>query len=137
MSELSTPCILIPGMKVNNRGYGPHRRAYKVIFGDIPDDYVVDHACHNADPACLGGPSCLHRRCFNPLHWELRLQGENRALGKADHPSVAERRRESLRRQRASEDKTPVMCSCGKGPYAGKRVLGLHRGKTKCGGHAV
>jgi hypothetical protein len=130
--DLSTPCILIPGMKTNNRGYGPHRKAYKVIYGDIPDDYVVDHACHNADQDCLGGLTCLHRRCFNPLHWELRTLSENRILGKADHPLVTEMRRASLQRLKDQEDRTSTLCPCGAGPFQGSRMVSIHQGLTKC-----
>lgn len=32
---------------VNGRSVGPHRWAYENFVGPIPDDYEVDHLCHN------------------------------------------------------------------------------------------
>jgi hypothetical protein len=47
-----------------------HRVAYELAVGPIPADMVLDHTCHNADPSCLGGRDCQHRRCVNPAHLE-------------------------------------------------------------------
>lgn len=65
---------------VNHEGYGvlqdnrrqskAHRVAYELTKGSIPDGYVIDHVCHNADPSCPLGDDCLHRRCCNPAHLE-------------------------------------------------------------------
>lgn len=55
-----------------------HRYSLEVHGTALPDDLVVDHACHNVDPTCVGGGSaCLHRRCVNPAHLELAERGEN------------------------------------------------------------
>lgn len=60
-----------------------HRHAYELAHGPIPAGAVVDHACHNADPSCAGGPTCPHRECRNPEHLALRGRGENVAIGAA------------------------------------------------------
>ncbi len=54
-----------------------HRFAYELIVGPIPDGLTLDHLCHNADETCLGGTSCLHRRCVNPAHLEPATSREN------------------------------------------------------------
>ena len=48
-----------------------HRWTYERFVGPIPEGWTVDHRCHNADPTCEGGPTCLHRRCVNPAHLGL------------------------------------------------------------------
>jgi hypothetical protein len=69
-------CWLWTG-SVSEGGYGhfvssatgyAHRFSYILANGAIPDGLTVDHQCHNADETCSGGPTCLHRRCVNPLH---------------------------------------------------------------------
>lgn len=60
-----------------------HRFAYFVTRGPIPDGLVLDHQCHNRDTSCLGGDSCLHRRCVNPAHLELATARENTLRGKS------------------------------------------------------
>jgi HNH endonuclease len=47
-----------------------HRVAYELSIGLLPKQLVIDHRCHNADKACPGGRSCLHRRCVRPDHLE-------------------------------------------------------------------
>lgn len=54
-----------------------HRWAYAERNGEIPSGMTIDHECHNSDEACIGGPTCLHRRCVNPDHLTLRSAGEN------------------------------------------------------------
>src|SRR5690349_5100392 len=69
-------CVIYTGRE-RSRGYGgvslggrregsAHRVAYELLVGAIPDGMTVDHVCHNRSTTCLGGPSCLHRRCVNP-----------------------------------------------------------------------
>lgn len=55
-----------------------HRLIYMhLVDPDLPDDLQVDHTCHK--PAkCAGGPTCPHRRCFNPDHLEGVPQEINR-----------------------------------------------------------
>lgn len=60
----------------------PHRLAYQLYVGPIPDGLHIDHTCH--DPlVCHGGVTCPHRRCVNPAHLEAVTQQENsrRAFG--------------------------------------------------------
>lgn len=78
-----SPCILWTAALADN-GYGQwsegrrddkrsvraHRWAYEHWVGPIPEGYTADHLCHNADRSCLGGDTCPHRRCANPLHLE-------------------------------------------------------------------
>jgi len=40
-----------------------HRVSYELLRGPIPDGLQLDHLCHGRDLACVGGNSCLHRRC--------------------------------------------------------------------------
>lgn len=78
-------CWLWTG-EVHANGYGytragafrstAHRFSHLIHIGPIPDGYVVDHVCHN-ESDCLGGSSCLHRRCVNPAHIEATTQRTN------------------------------------------------------------
>lgn len=54
-----------------------HRVSYESAYGPIADGMVIDHVCHNADLTCLGGKTCLHRRCVNPGHLESTDRREN------------------------------------------------------------
>ncbi len=47
-----------------------HRVSYELHVGPIPAELEIDHLCHLADKSCLGGITCLHRRCVNPAHLE-------------------------------------------------------------------
>lgn len=60
-----------------------HRASYEAFIGPIPDGAVVDHTCHNADLHCKGGPTCLHRRCVNPLHLRVTDSGQDSRSGRA------------------------------------------------------
>lgn len=57
-------------MKVNRLQKLVHREAYQAFVGPIPDGLPLDHVCHSNDLTCLGGDTCLHRRCMNPEHLE-------------------------------------------------------------------
>lgn len=56
---------------------GPHVYSYRLAYGAVPQGLTVDHLCHNADPSCLGGPACPHRRCVRPDHLDAVPIGEN------------------------------------------------------------
>jgi len=85
-------CLLYTGT-LNNRGYGmlsvngtqmlAHRAMYELTVGPIPDGMNVDHTCHNRDATCLGGDTCLHRRCINIEHLEPVTGAENTRRGKS------------------------------------------------------
>ena len=42
----------------------PHRVAYEMLVGPIPDGLILDHLCH-------------HTRCVNPKHLEPTTQAQN------------------------------------------------------------
>lgn len=77
---------------ITNRGYGrmshdgkkpqAHNVGWNLYYGEIPGVLVIDHICHN-DSGCLGGPSCPHRSCQNPQHWELVTPAENTSRGQS------------------------------------------------------
>ena len=51
-----------------------HRIMWELFNGPIEEDMVIDHMCHNeayADGTCEGGV-CLHRRCVNPAHLQMK-----------------------------------------------------------------
>jgi hypothetical protein len=80
---------------ISDQGYGrariggsrvlAHRAAYSLTYGPIPDGLQIDHTCHTESTDCPGGPTCIHRRCFNPSHLEAVTPRENalRSLGYA------------------------------------------------------
>ena len=75
VSDLGSPCIPWTG-HINRDGYGwtgralAHRWAWLTQVGPIRDGLALDHLCHGADALCMGGRSCLHRRCINVAHLE-------------------------------------------------------------------
>lgn len=81
-------CIIWTGCVDPKTGYGQfsldkgttttaHRAIYRILVGEPPDGLHLDHLCHNRDPNCPGGRTCLHRRCANHLHLEPVSMGEN------------------------------------------------------------
>lgn len=86
MAPQPNGCIHWAG-RISKEGYGyvsvrgaskpTHRVAYEIHFGPIPEGAWIDHTCHNGDMSCLGGKTCLHRRCVNPQHLEPVTPREN------------------------------------------------------------
>lgn len=64
------------------RTQGVHRVSFLLLVGSIPPGLVVDHHCHNLDESCKGGPTCRHRRCWNPDHLRLATIGDNSRAGR-------------------------------------------------------
>ncbi len=64
-------------LKIRGKQVKAHRAAYEHFVGPIPGGLTVDHECHNSDETCIGGPSCLHRRCVNPEHLAPASRAEN------------------------------------------------------------
>jgi hypothetical protein len=75
---------------INAHGYGTyqidgknrlaHDVAWERVHGQIPFGKEIDHECHNRDKKlglCLGGDSCLHRRCVNERHLKDKTRQEH------------------------------------------------------------
>lgn len=67
---------------IRKRRHMAHRLAYEWTKGAVPDGLDLDHLCHNADPLCLGGATCQHRRCVNADHLEPTTRPVNVLRGK-------------------------------------------------------
>jgi hypothetical protein len=110
---------------LNKDGYGVtseqggqqlvHRVIWMRVVGPVPDGLTLDHMCHNADEACPGGPSCLHRRCANPAHLVLAEGGHNTLRGRGG-PAVNARK---------------THCKRGH-PLAGANLYVNPRGQRQC-----
>lgn len=76
-------CWSWPGVVSPMTGYGhfdgttAHRAIYERLIGEVPKGMHLDHRCHTDDQDCLGGITCLHRRCVNPSHLEIVTPKEN------------------------------------------------------------
>lgn len=68
-------------IKVDGQTRGAHVVSYEQHVGPVPEGLILDHTCHDPDE-CVGGWSCLHRRCINPEHLEPVTQLENQMRGK-------------------------------------------------------
>jgi hypothetical protein len=85
-------CVLYTGY-ITGGGYGQisvngtqklaHRAVYELTVGPIPEGMELDHTCHNRDASCMGGTTCLHRRCINVDHLEPVTGAENTRRGKS------------------------------------------------------
>lgn len=72
-------------------GRRAHRLIYAAFYGTIPRAATggrqtpggmdIDHLCHNRDPSCSGGVTCLHRSCVRPDHLEAVTHRENLSRG--------------------------------------------------------
>jgi len=63
---------------------GAHKAAWLLMVGEIPEGLEVDHTCHNEDPDCEGGSTCLHRICMNwKRHMRLATHRENDLAGRS------------------------------------------------------
>lgn len=59
-----------------------HRYSYKLCVRELSSKEDLDHLCHNQDKACLGGWSCLHRKCVRPDHLEPTTRRKNLERGR-------------------------------------------------------
>lgn len=57
-----------------------HIVAWTQANGPVPTGMELDHVCHTRSESCLGGGTCLHRRCVRPDHLEpvTRLEQQRR-----------------------------------------------------------
>ena len=81
------PSVPVPESRASSRGWGYGQKKWRLsrlvwtlLFGVIPEGMQVGHACHDLDPSCAGGPTCLHRRCLNPAHLTVQSGETNRAM---------------------------------------------------------
>ena len=84
--KLSNGCWEWQGL-LDSGGYGrikykrqamtAHRAFYLHTIGNIPEEYVIDHLCHNKCKICKGGSNCQHRKCVNAMHLEAVTRAEN------------------------------------------------------------
>lgn len=70
-------------LKFGGKKIYAHRVSYELLVGPVPDGMTLDHLCHTRDESCLGGLSCLHRRCVNPAHLEPVSGRVNRLRGRS------------------------------------------------------
>lgn len=87
---------------IGSKGYGifsdagrsaqPHRVAFELAYGPIPEDLVLDHLCHSLSDICPGGVGCMHRRCVRPSHLEPVDRGDNVRRGIRQITEAARRR---------------------------------------------
>lgn len=54
--------------------------------------WEIDHKCHNDDPTCKGGVTCLHRRCVNPDHLRIATHRQNTLASRNTGPGVNARK---------------------------------------------
>lgn len=73
----------------DGRAVSPHRAAWELWNGPIPDGLEIDHLCHTNDASCPGGPSCPHRCCCNPAHLEPVVHVINVRRGNAGSYQIA------------------------------------------------
>lgn len=122
--EFTDSCWLWTGHR-HRQGYGTfwlgtetgyaHRWAYEFCIGPIPEGLQIDHLCHNEDESCLGGPTCLHRRCVRPDHLEPVTSGVNKLRGFAPPAKNARK----------------THCVQGH-PYSGANLVRLQNGYRQC-----
>lgn len=74
-------------IQVDGKARSVHRVVWELDHGPIPDGLVIDHLCHNSDPDCLGGDTCLHRGRINPDHLGLCTPGDNTLRSRHTIPS--------------------------------------------------
>lgn len=73
-------------IRLEGRLVGIHLLVYRLWHGEVPEGRVVGHRCHDEAMArgeCMGGKTCPHRRCGNPLHLEAQTVSENTKRGHA------------------------------------------------------
>lgn len=86
IERTSSGCWLWTGA-TNRGGYGVislggtrtglvHRVSVLADGREIPDDYQVDHSCHDSY-VCRLRAECPHRRCVNPEHLDVVTAAEN------------------------------------------------------------
>lgn len=85
-----------------------HVLAYELAHGPVPEGKQVDHACHNIDPECPGGP-CHHRTCVDPDHLEAITCKENILRGKSPS-AVHARKTECIRGHAFTPENTIIHC---------------------------
>lgn len=89
-----------------------HRLAWELTEGELGPSATLDHVCHTVDPFCLGGSTCVHRRCVRPEHLEAvsGVVNTQRMWGRGLHPQQRKTR-----------------CSRGHA-YAGKNLILMKKG---------
>lgn len=74
---------------IDKKSYGSliHRISWYLLYGNIPNNMVIDHTCH--DPSvCVSGVKCEHRRCFNPYHLQMTTIANNSKRGASNNSNT-------------------------------------------------
>ena len=79
-------------LSVQGKQVRAHRAAYEHFVGQIPRGMELDHECHNGDATCIGGDSCLHRRCVNVEHLAVKTHRENILASALTTPGINARK---------------------------------------------
>ncbi|MFD9716714.1 RNA polymerase sigma factor [Streptomyces sp. NPDC059076] len=80
-----------PRLTIDGRAKNAQRIAHELFVGPIPDGHTVGRTCHQVDLSCVGGVTCLHRRCINFRHLFVMTRAEAGKSGRSVGGALAAR----------------------------------------------